>query len=87
MCENSRTGYVMTLGGCPLHWVSNLHTEIYLSILEAEYIALSRNTRNLLTLRQMIQEGGTKSKMDFASHAIVHSAVFEGNNGVLGLTT
>ena len=35
----------------------------------------------------MIQEGGTQSKMDFASHTILHSAVFEGNNGVFGLTT
>ena len=35
----------------------------------------------------MIQEVGTQLKMDFAYHAIVHSTVFEGNNGALGLTT
>ena len=36
VCEKSRARYVMTLGGCPFNWVSNLHTEISLSTLEAE---------------------------------------------------
>ena len=26
VCMNSRTGYVMTLGGCIFHWVSKLQT-------------------------------------------------------------
>ena len=30
----SSTGYVMTLRGCPLHWLSKLQTYIYLSTLE-----------------------------------------------------
>jgi hypothetical protein len=34
--------YVMTLGGCPIHWNSKLQTEIKLSMTEAEYIALSQ---------------------------------------------
>ena len=28
VCVKSKTGYVMTLGGCPLHWVSKLQTEL-----------------------------------------------------------
>ena len=36
VCAKSRTGYVMNLGGCPLHWVSKLQIEISLSTLEYE---------------------------------------------------
>jgi hypothetical protein len=42
VCVKSRTGYVITLGGCPVLWVSKLQTEIALSTLESEYIALSQ---------------------------------------------
>jgi hypothetical protein len=37
VCVKSRTGYVMTLGGCPIQWNSKLHmAEIALSTMEAE---------------------------------------------------
>ena len=77
----------MTLGGCPLHWVSNLHTEIYLSILEAEYIALSQAMRDLLPFIKLLQEVGTQLNMEFASLTIMHSTLFDDNNGALGLVT
>ena len=51
VCVNSRNVYVMTLGGCPLHWVSNPQTDISLSTLEDEYIALSQAIYDLLPLR------------------------------------
>ncbi len=41
VCVKSRTGFVITLGTCLVMWVSKLQTEIALSTLEAEYIALS----------------------------------------------
>jgi len=87
VCVKSRTGYVMTLGGCPLHFVSKLQTEIALSTLEAEYIALSQSMRDLLPMRDLLQEIGTKLNLDFANPAIMHSTVFEDNNGALGLAT
>jgi hypothetical protein len=31
ICVKSQTGYVMTLGGCPIQWNSKLQTEIALS--------------------------------------------------------
>jgi hypothetical protein len=46
----SCTGYVMTLGGCPIQWNSKLQTEIALSTMEAEYIALSQAMRKLIPL-------------------------------------
>ena len=44
----SRTGYMITYCGCPIHWASKLQSEIALSTTEAEYIALSMATRELL---------------------------------------
>ena len=55
-CARSRTGYVITLAGCPILWVSKLQTEIALSTMEAEYIALSTGMRELLGLRKLVQE-------------------------------
>ena len=52
----SRTGYVITLGGAPIHWVSKLQTEVALSTTEAEYIALSTCARELLPLRAILTE-------------------------------
>ena len=43
--------------------------------------------RNILPLRQLVQEVGAQLKMDFAFPAIMHSTVFEDNNGALGLAT
>ena len=37
----NRTGVLLTFGNAPILWCSNLQSEIALSILEAEYIALS----------------------------------------------
>ncbi len=38
---SSRTGYVICLANCPILWKSKLQTEIALSTMEAEYVALS----------------------------------------------
>ena len=54
----SRTGYVMTLGNCPLVWASKLQSVIALSTLEAEYIALSMSMRELIPLRRLLNEVG-----------------------------
>ena len=52
----SRTGYIITLGGCPILWKSQLQTEISLSTLEAEYSALSASLRTVLPLKSMLTE-------------------------------
>ena len=51
LCAKSRAGYVMPLGRCILHLVSKLQKEIAPSTLEAKYIFLSKDMRNILTLR------------------------------------
>ena len=87
VCVKSRTGYVLTLGNCPILWVSRLQSEIALSTLEAEYVALSMSMRELLPMRELLQEVGEQLKLDFAKPSLMHSTVFEDNNGAIGLAT
>ena len=51
ICVRSRTGYVMTMGTCPVHWTSKLQTETALSTTEAEYIAMCQAFRELIPMR------------------------------------
>ena len=37
----SRSGFLFMLGGCPISWVSRLQSEIALSTMESEYVAMS----------------------------------------------
>ena len=52
----SRTGYLIMFMGCPLLWVSKLQTQIALSTMEAEYIALSQSMRDLIAIREVLKE-------------------------------
>lgn len=42
--------------GVPLLWVSKMQTQIALSTMEAEYIALSQSMRDLIPIRQLLHE-------------------------------
>ena len=48
----SRTGYIILYQGSPLLWVSKLQTQIALSTMEAEYVALSQAMRDLIPIRE-----------------------------------
>jgi hypothetical protein len=47
-CACSRTGYVIMAFDCPVLWYSCLQTEIALSTVEAEYVAISMACKDLL---------------------------------------
>ena len=85
VCVKSRTGYVLFLGGCPISWSSKLQTEIALSTLEAEYIALSQAMRELLPQRELLQEIGDKMELSYTHPLILNSSMFEDNNVALQL--
>ena len=57
-CVRSRTGFVILVAGCPVLWKSKLQTEIALSTMESEYIALSQSCRGLLPLQDLVKEVG-----------------------------
>ena len=52
----SRSGHLITFMGCPLIWSSKLQTQIALSTMEAEYIALSNAMRDLIAIREILKE-------------------------------
>ena len=52
----SRTGYVILYKGSPLLWVSKMQTQIALSTMEAEYIALSQAMHDLIPIREILKE-------------------------------
>ena len=82
----SRTGYVINYAGCPLTWSSKLQTEIALSTVEAEYIALSQSLREVICLMQMAQEMKTRDiPLMSAPQTTVMCKAFEDNTGALEL--
>ena len=52
----SYMGYVITYIWCILLWYSKLQTEVYLSTIEAEYIALRQAMRNIITFMALMKE-------------------------------
>jgi len=58
----SRTGFVIAYGGCPVHWVSRLQTEIASSTCESESQALSMCMRQLTPMRSLLRELSTRLK-------------------------
>jgi hypothetical protein len=52
----SQTGYVICLANCPVSWKSKMQTEIALSTMEAEYVALSTSCGNLFPLIDIKKE-------------------------------
>jgi hypothetical protein len=85
VCVRSRTGYVLTFGGCPLLWVSKLQTEIALSTTEAEYIALSQAMRDLLPTQTLVQEVQEALDIHLSGPPKTLSTVFEDNQGAVAL--
>jgi hypothetical protein len=55
-CALSRTGYIITYCGCPIHWARKLQSKIALSTTESEYIALSMASRELIPLWRIVNE-------------------------------
>jgi len=56
--RRSRTGYVILLNNSPIIWSSKLQTSTSLSSTEAEYVALSLTSRDVLWCRKLLKELG-----------------------------
>jgi hypothetical protein len=87
VCVKSRTGFVISLAGCPLMWQSKLQGQVALSTMEAEYIALSTSLRSLIPLKSLVHEVASSLMDDATFLTTTYSSVFEDNNGALILAT
>jgi hypothetical protein len=83
----SRLGYIISLGGVPLVWRSQLQSEISLATQESEYSSLSQSLRTVLPLRQLLIEVTDALGLQAALRATIHARVFEDNNGAYLLAT
>ena len=84
-CVRSRTGYTITLSNCPVLWVSKLQTEIALSTMEAEYIAMSQACKDLFPIMDLVSELSTGFGLPFAHGSQFHVKIHEDNVGALTL--
>ena len=78
---------MVTFSNCPLLWVSKLHTEIALSMLNSEYVALSHSIRSLLPLKIIIKKVIENLGIDSEKRNFVSSpTIYEDNNGAMVLS-
>ena len=84
-CVKSRAGFVICVGGCPISWTSKLISEICVSTMMAEYVALSMSMRDLIYLRAIVADTAKHLRYKKIVDVRTHSVIFEDNNGALSL--
>jgi hypothetical protein len=72
--HKSRLGIIISLGGVPLVWRSQLQSEISLSTLESEYSSLSQAMRTLLLIRSLLMEVAPAIGLQKALVATIHAS-------------
>jgi hypothetical protein len=86
-CIRSRTGHIINFADCPVLWKSCHQTEIALSTMEAEYVALSTSCRDLFLLINVTIEICSIFEVDLIVKETenMHIKVHEDNVGALAL--
>jgi hypothetical protein len=82
----SRTGFVILLGDTPVTWSSKLQTEIATLTMHAEYIALSTGMRDLLPIKNVLEEICEILGIERDDSTRV-TKVYEDNEGAMKLAT
>ena len=88
-----QTGYIITYADCPILWVSRLQTEIALSTMEAEYIALSQAMWDLIPFMTLVEDVLVILGIEYTvpevqykdSKMLLTADVYEDNRGALEL--
>jgi hypothetical protein len=75
----SRTGYAIMYSGVPVFWVSKMQTQIALSTMEAEYIALSQSMRDLIPIWDISKDSKRFMLMEegYTPKCTTHSKAFK----------
>eukprot|EP00253_Pinus_taeda_P003687 PITA_03687 len=61
--RRSTTGYVFTIGGTTVIWVSKLQSIVALSTIEAEYVVAIEASKEMLWLQRFLDELGKKQEL------------------------
>ena len=75
--NRSTTGYVFTVGGTAVSWISRLQRVVALSSAEAEYVALTEASKEMIWLQRFMEELGKKqesSRLYCDSQSAIHLA-------------
>jgi hypothetical protein len=75
--RSSTTGYVFTIGGTIVSWISKLQKVVALSTTEVEYVAATEASKEMIWLQRFIEELGKKqenSRLYCDSESAIHLA-------------
>ena len=84
-CFRSRSGYIFTVAGCPVIWKSKLQSEVALSTMQAEYIALSMSLRDLIPFQHLLRSLIDELNRSDQKLTTIRKTVWEDNVGALNL--
>ena len=79
----SRTGYIILVGNCPVFWHSKMQTEISVSTMESEYVALSTSMRDLLPLQELVVTLSKALHISKEKRSTIKSTIWEDNSAAL----
>ncbi len=77
--RKSTTGYLFTLNGAPISWMSKKQQTVALSSTEAEYIALTQATKEAIWFRAFLKDLGQEQKGP--------TIIYEDNKSAIALAT
>jgi hypothetical protein len=75
--RRSTTGYVFTIGGTAVSWISKLQKVVALSTTEVEYVAATEASKEMIWLQRFMEELGKKqenNKLYCDSQSAIHLA-------------
>ena len=80
-CVRSRTEFIMFVANFPVIWSSKIQTEIALSTMEADYIALSTVLKSLIPLKRLVKAISLAADLDPRKVSNIKTEVDEDNQG------
>jgi hypothetical protein len=69
------TGYVFTIGGIAVSWISKLQKVVAISTIEAEYVVATKASKEMIWLQRFMEELGKKqenSRLYYDSQSAIH---------------
>jgi hypothetical protein len=84
--RRSTTGYVFTVGGTTVSWISKLKKVVALSTTEAEYVVVTEASKEMIWLQRFMEELGKKQENN-RLYCDNESAIHLANNSTFHLKT